>query len=801
MTSGHLAARLIAATTVLGLGAPINQAAQIETITVIAKTPVGRGDLDVHDYPGGIQTAGQEQLAASGSLDVSGYLARRGRGVHVNSAQGNPLQSDLYYRGYAASPLLGLPMGLTVYQNGVRLNEPLGDAVNWDLVPMKAIAELSVLGGSNPLFGLNTLGGSIVMRMKDGFSHGGHALEVESGSHDRLVTNLESGGNDGRLGYYVNGQRFDEDGWRDLSPSRAQIVYGNVDWRAGGRSLAVEHHRADSKLTGNGLSPAGLLARDRAAVFTAPDITENSARMWSLGGGSSRADGGSFIGKFHVRDTDTASINGDALEEDDVDDLIDGFGGQSILSPLLSAACAGEAGEPPDAGDDGNAPDEAFEETVGEGGCGAVNNISRRSQNSRGGVIEFDLPAVWFGYDHDLSAGGGFYRGRSAFESRVQFALFDPATRSTRTPGSAQGGFADEATDIGARVERRFLYVGDSIDVGDAWIVTLSGFLHQSEVDLRDQTGEQPQLNGSHRYRNFNWRVGGMRRWATRSVYASIGRSSRLPTPIELACSEALARNPETGEVEECRLPNAFLADPPLEEVIAKSIEFGIRGDPESGLGWSLNVFHVVNDDDIIWQTGQTRAHGLFRNVAGTRRMGAEMSLQGTRDRWDWSIDYTHVRATFADSFAVLSPNHPANAGGDDEDDDAPLTRPVSHGDRIPGIPGHVFKAAADYAFTDRLSLGVDMVAVSGSHLRGDESNELDELAGHAVVNAVLRYRNDRFEASLLVENILGSDYENFGLIGEEPDDIVGLNDIGDDVRFLAPGAPRSAWLRVRLAF
>ena len=417
------------------LGAAITQGEEIETVTVVAKTPVGESSLDVRDYPGSIQTASGEELAASGSLDVSDYLARRGRSVHINSAQGNPLQSDLYYRGYAASPLLGLPMGLTVYQNGVRLNEPLGDAVNWDLVPTKAIANLSVLGGSNPLFGLNTLGGSIVMRMKDGFSHAAHGLEVAAGSHGRLVTNLESGGNNGRLGYYVNGQRFDEDGWRDLSPSRAEIVYGNVDWRDGGRSLTLEHHRGDSELTGNGLSPSGLLARERAAVFTAPDITENHARMWSLRGGLSLAEGASVVGKLHVRDNDTSSFNGDALEEDDVDELIEGFGGRSALSRLLPEACEDD-------------DDEVFEEIVGEGGCGAINNISRRAQNSLGGVAEFDAPATWLGSDHDLSAGGGFYRGRSAFESRVQFALFDPGTRSTRTSGSAQGGFAEEATDL-----------------------------------------------------------------------------------------------------------------------------------------------------------------------------------------------------------------------------------------------------------------------------------------------------------------------------------------------------------------
>ena len=54
-------------------------------------------------------------------------------GVHVNEMQGNPFQPDVNYRGYTASPLLGTPQGLSVYMDGVRLNQPFGDVVSWDL--------------------------------------------------------------------------------------------------------------------------------------------------------------------------------------------------------------------------------------------------------------------------------------------------------------------------------------------------------------------------------------------------------------------------------------------------------------------------------------------------------------------------------------------------------------------------------------------------------------------------------------------------------------------------------------------
>ncbi|MDE0193095.1 MAG: TonB-dependent receptor [Gammaproteobacteria bacterium] len=785
-----------AAVACLHLGVLLAWADEIETITVVGATPASDKGLDVRDFPGTIQTVHADDLERTGSWDIPGYLLRYARGVHINSAQGNPLQSDLYYRGYGASPLLGLPMGLTVYQDGVRLNEPLGDAVNWDLIPTRAIAAMSLLGGSNPLYGLNTLGGSIVLNMKNGFDHAAHAVAVEGGSHGRFIGSVESGANNGSMAYYVNANRFREDGWRDLSPSNSEVLYGNVGWRGEGRTLRIDHLRGASDLTGNGLSPVGLLARDRGAIFTAPDITENDSELWRIGGSTVLGDNATLVAHVHVRDNHTASFNGDGMEEDDIDELINGFGGSEALSAALPSGCRDEQTL-----DFAAADDDAFEEAVAETGCAAVNNLSVRGQDSQGGVAELRLSADFMGIEHDVNAGIGYYRGESGFDSRVQFALFDPALRSTVAPDAVTGGFADERTHIATGVRRSHVYLRDSFSLDDAWVVNLAGFFHDSEVSLRDRTGERPQLNGAHGFTGFNWSAGVVRRWQSRDLFGSYGQSSRLPTPIELACSEALARNPETGEMEECRLPNAFLADPPLEEVVARSVELGARGTNRAGWQWSMGLFHAYNDNDIIWQTGATRAHGLFRNVDGTRRRGVEASIGKAGGTWRWQLDYSYVVATFDDDFDVLSPNHPANATADDDeaDDESPATRPVERGDRIPGIPAHLLKSNLAWSLTERVTIGADMIAASGSHLRGDESNELDELDGYAVVNMRANYRTDRFEAFLLVENLFDGEYENFGLIGEEPDEVVGLDDIGADPFFLGPGAPRSVHLGVKL--
>lgn len=789
-------------------GATLWGAEEIESITVVGTTPVRADDIDERDFPGRVQHFDDEALAHGGSPDVASFLKRRAGGVHIHSAQGNPLQSDLYYRGFVASPLLGLPMGLTVYQNGVRLNEPLGDAMNWDLLPMNAVAGLTLVGGSNPLYGLNTLGGSIVLRMKDGFSHPGHAVQMEGGSHHRFVGSVESGGGNERIAYYVNLQRFYEQGWRDLSDSWAENAYATVGWRGAETAFDLDFHASRSDLTGNGMSPKGLLDRDRAAVFTAPDITRNDATLWTLRGSRELGDA-SVVGHLSWRDSETASFNGDGLDEDFFDEFVEvGFGGVEPLRGALRGVClsAVERELQEEAGELGSGGHAAFVDAVAESGCGAVNNLSDRAQDAFSAVVEFDVPVRIQGVEHDLSAGAGYYRGRTLFQSRRQFALLDPALRSTLGPDAVGGGFAPEGTDLGTRIARGYAYVGDTVRVSDRWMLSMSAYLHESTITLDDRSGAQPQLNGKHGYDNFNWGIGAVYRFSPGlRGHVAYNRASRLPTPIELACSEELAFNPVTGETEECRLPNAFLADPPLDQVVSETLDLGLRGE-RAGLSWKLGAFHTRSRDDIIWQTGETRAHGLFRNVDETLRRGFEASLAGARGPVHWDLHYSHVKASFEDDFDVLSPNHPFNAGAEADDGDAPDggddddagTRPVRAGNAIPGIPEHLVKGFVEVDLGDRWAVSLDMIGVSSSHLRGDESNELGTLGGYVTVNAGVRYRTEKFEAFVLFENVFDEDYETLGLIGEEPDEIVGLDDLGDDVRFFAPGVPRSVWAGIR---
>ena len=142
--------------------------------------------------PAPVQTATARDIETSGALDVADFLNRRMNGVHVNEIQNNPFQPDVNYRGYTASPLLGTPQGLSVYMDGVRLNQPFGDVVSWDLIPRIAIASTTLMPGSNPLFGLNTLGGALSLQTKNGLSTAGTTVQATYGSDVRRAVDVRA---------------------------------------------------------------------------------------------------------------------------------------------------------------------------------------------------------------------------------------------------------------------------------------------------------------------------------------------------------------------------------------------------------------------------------------------------------------------------------------------------------------------------------------------------------------------------------------------------------------------------------
>jgi len=286
----------------------------LEVITVVGRTPLG-GGIDADKIAANVQSATAADLSEQRALDLADFMKRNFSSVFVNEAQSNPLQPDVRYRGFVGSPLLGLPQGIAVYQDGVRVNEPFGDTVNWALIPNSAIKNLHLMPGSNPMFGLNALGGAISIETKDGFSNKGTSASVYGGSFGRFGFQFETGDSVSEgFGHFVTGSYLEEDGWRDFSPTSALQLFGKLGWRSAATKIDLGLTLADTDLVGNGAVPVELLEMDREAILTRPDQTENELVLLNVIAAHALSETIEATGNIYVRNSNIGTYNGDGSD-------------------------------------------------------------------------------------------------------------------------------------------------------------------------------------------------------------------------------------------------------------------------------------------------------------------------------------------------------------------------------------------------------------------------------------------------------------------------------------------------------
>jgi hypothetical protein len=264
----------------------------IPKIDVIGVSPVQGSGIERDRVPANVITIDRNAAKQGDPLSLGDVLDQRLGSASRSDSQNNPFQPSINVRGFTASPILGEPQGLAIYQNGVRINEPFGDLVQWDLVPSFAINRLQVIQGTNPIFGLNALGGAVSAEMNNGFNFKGGRFSLEGGSFGRFQGTAEYGAQRGNLGYYVGVNGIREDGWRKQSPSKLFQSYADVALRKDDYEIGAGLTIVRSDLTGNGPLPVELYAQDRSAFFTSPDITRNTLVQLALRGSYELSDTG-----------------------------------------------------------------------------------------------------------------------------------------------------------------------------------------------------------------------------------------------------------------------------------------------------------------------------------------------------------------------------------------------------------------------------------------------------------------------------------------------------------------------------
>ena len=273
--------------------------------------------LTKEEIPANVQSISAKEIKDAHSLSMTDLFNTKLQGVTVNDYQGNPFQMDIQYRGFTAGPQIGTPQGLSVFIDGIRVNEPFGDVVNWDMIPMNAIAGVDLFPGSNPIFGLNTLGGSFALKTKDGFNNTAMDAEVLAGSFGRKQLQMENGWNNGTIAFFGAASLFDENGWRDNSPSEVNQLFGKASYRGDKLDLHFSTLIVDTNLVGNGLIPSEEYRQDREGVFTAPDTTENRLQQFQLAGAYQVNDTFSITGQVYRRSSRRDSQGADVYTDFD----------------------------------------------------------------------------------------------------------------------------------------------------------------------------------------------------------------------------------------------------------------------------------------------------------------------------------------------------------------------------------------------------------------------------------------------------------------------------------------------------
>jgi iron complex outermembrane recepter protein len=732
-------------------------------------------------------------------------------GVSLSDQTGNTFQKDLNYRGFTASPVPGTPQGIAVYQNGVRVNESFGDLVNWDFIPEKAIDKVSLFP-SNPVFGLNALGGALSIQMKNGFTYQGTEFETFGGSYGRIQSSVQAGKQDGNLSAYALFESAYEKGWRDFaSDSHLNRMYVDVGARNEQTELHVSFTGADNIHGNVAATPLNMLSQSYSSVFTWPQSTHLQLAFLQANLTHNVSDTLSFQGNVYYRGFWQAHVDGNGTNAVPCDSQANGGGPTSSNFLCL--------GTDPIFG----TPGVTDVKNTLLGTNAFLGEIDRNwtSSNTVGGTAQLTSTNTVFEHDNHLVVGASVDHGYTQFTASSELGTVDPQTLFVQGLGIFMNQPADDLSTVSVHSINTYtgFYATDTFDVTNRLSVTAGARFNIAQINVEDQTGENPLVNGSSRYQHFNPMVGATYKITPNlTAYADYAIANRAPTPLELGCA-----SPQTP----CQVDNFLISDPPLNQVVSHTIEAGLRGsfgkDAKTGvLTWGLGAFDTVSNDDIINVAafgGVVTNFGFFQNFPKTERKGIEAKLDYVNDRWKLYANYSFVDATYQAAGVLNSPNNP-NAFCTDANGNlgivasgincasAPFVNVVP-GDHIGGIPAHRFKAGAEYAVTDKWKVGADLNVVGSAYLLHDDTNQSQKVPAYAVVNLHTSYQlTPNVELFGLINNALNQHYYLLGTFvgtggftAADPNFNSGSLGTLSDPRSFVPGMPFAAYAGVRATF
>jgi outer membrane receptor protein involved in Fe transport len=378
-------------------------------------------------------------------------------------------------------------------------------------------------------------------------------------------------------------------------------------------------------------------------------------------------------------------------------------------------------------------------------------DVNTTNTNAYGAAGQVTDTGDLLGFRNHLVAGASFDGAQTEFSATAFIGGLTPVTRIYIGPGVV---IDEPGNNVPVRVAINDAYAGgfasDTLNITQALALTASGRFNFAEINLQDQGGGD--LTGNHAYARFNPAAGVTYNFSpVLTGYAGYAEANRAPTPAELSCA---------GPQNSCSLANFFVGDPDLKQVVAHTVEAGLRGHFEvtegARLGYDISLFHTDSDDDIVFINSVTLNRAFFANVGQTRREGGSARVDVKLARVSAYVNYTYTDATYRTGYV--------EAGGSNPDADANGNITVRPGDALPGVPRCVIKFGVDGVITQAWHAGVDGQYQSGQYLFGDEANLTPRLPGYFVMNLHSTYDvTPWFQLFANAQNLLDRRYYTYG--------------------------------------
>ena len=744
----------------LAAGAIEAQAETIElpTFDVVATTPLGGGEIDVSKVPGAVWQTGAQDIQTFNDSTITQTLARQAPGVTVGNVSGNDFQPDVSYRGFDATSVTGTPIGLAVYQNGVRINEAFGDTVNWDLIPANAIDKMTIVAG-NPIFGLNALGGALNVTMKNGFTWQGVEADLRGGSFYRAQEELQFGKQIGDWSVYMAATQINDGGWRVDGASQLTNFYGDLGYRAGGFESHLQLTVGNTQFGAAAYTPIQELQNNWSSIYTVPQTTNNQMGMLAWTGDYAYSNTLSFQGGLYFRSFNQQHVDGNSTE----------------VTPCPPYSCLNGSPVHDTAGQ--TIPDISQNGAVD---LGEIDRFWTQSRSLGGSAQAVDTDKI-YGRENTLTVGASLDYGWTNFTGNSQLGIV-PGIVNNALPVIGFPYLLDEPNSFLAPVAAKAtnlytgLYALDTFNATDRLALTGGARFNFAGINLSGESGAFTDGYSTFFHLNPTF---GLTYKITPDInfYAGYAMSNRAPTPLELGCADP--ENP-------CIIDNFLSSDPALKQVVGQTLEAGFRGENAFGqwgkLQWSAGLFRTTLANDILPAQSPYSGFGYYTNVGTTLRRGAELSAQWNGDRWTAYANYTYIDAVYLTTFMEPSPFNPgANAAG---------VIPITNGTPIAGIPRNTVKVGFDFDVTPNWKIGGDMVAASGQVIFGNENGALPQLPGYAVFGVHTSYQvGKQLQIYGLIQNIFDQRYYTAGSLYDTavfPNSAPFLT----DPRTLGPGKP-----------